>query len=750
MSPQNPPPRRRPGTSTSRSGSSPAARSTGARNPSPGTGSSRPSGKTPQSGRSQVPREGGRSSAPRDNAIRARKARPDAGTKGIKTGPSRQKVFSPRRFTIKQIALGVLILIVAIAVLGLVVDIAKYSGKVHKGVTMQGVDLGGLTKWEAEVLLEVRMSELLSDEPVFLFGNEDLAKAGANEQTIELYHPGGVYQSSQDFGDSQSWRITDITVGAKVDAGKLAEEAFRVGKGFDLPGRLKAAFGGVELSAEVQYDQSFLEGLELLLGDSLGQSMQNADIRFEEGQFVVVPSVEGTGVDNEAFVDLLEQAFLSTGNRRAVVIPMSMVPVDIDDEMAAEVALLAQQAIERPVALVYSNEDSWNLDSNTLGSWVRTTVEGVGEGEGAGTGGGVGTGGGASGAGAAKGEGKGEGKGEDGSSSIRLVAFVSESLLEAGIHDIIGDRDPGGVRPQNARFELVDDKLTIVPSINGTGINYAQVTVDLNAILFPTGEPVKDRRVQLSVTELEPTLTTAGLEEMGITDMLASYTTDYLYVSDAKITNIHLVSDLINYSLIEPGGIWSFNDTAGECNAERGFQEATAIVEGEYVDEIGGGICQVATTVFNAALESGVPIVERVQHGFYMISYPAGRDSTISWRWPDLKFENDTGQWLLLTMSYTDSSVTCTLWGTDPGYRVEFEDTGFYDRTDFETKKVDNPEMYKGEERTKQEGVRGRSIVVTRYVYNKEGELIHKTDFRSVYDPEPEIIEVGTKEPVRP
>ena len=293
---------------------------------------------------------------------------------------------------------------------------------------------------------------------------------------------------------------------------------------------------------------------------------------------------------------------------------------------------------------------------------------------------------------------------------------------------------------------MANDQINVIPSQKGTGINYAQVAADLDKILFPAGQPVKDRRVSMTVTDLEPALSTEAAQAMNIKDKVASYTTDYTIASGAKVTNIHLAADLLNNSLVEPGGIWSFNDTAGECNAARGFQEATSIVEGEYVDEIGGGICQVATTVFNAVYESGLPVAERVNHGLYLLAYPAGRDAAVSWRWPDLKFENDTGHWLLLTLSYTDNTLTCTLWGTSPGYRVESEDTGFTDRTDFKSKEVENPELPKGEKRVKQEGVRGRSIVVTRYVYNRDGQLLRKTDFKSVYAPETEIIEIGTKE----
>jgi len=153
----------------------------------------------------------------------------------------------------------------------------------------------------------------------------------------------------------------------------------------------------------------------------------------------------------------------------------------------------------------------------------------------------------------------------------------------------------------------------------------------------------------------------------------------------------------------------------------------------------------VATTIFNTVFESGLPLVERVPHSLYPDSYPAGRDATVSYRWPDLKFQNDTPNWILLTMSYTRDTVTCTLWGTNPGYVVKFEDTGFYNFVPFTTKRIENPSLPRGTERVKKEGLMGRTIIVTRYVYNKNGELIRKADFKSVYDPESEIIEVGTK-----
>ncbi|MDR0347204.1 MAG: VanW family protein [Coriobacteriales bacterium] len=611
---------------------------------------------------------------------------------------------------VKRIVLISGIALVALVLFGFLFDVVGNLGRIHGGVTVQGIDIGGKTREEAAAILEEQLGASIASAPVDLFADEYLKSAGADDLILELTGASTSYNMSEGIEGSRSWRISTMTVGAAIDGASLAESAYAIGRGTDfLSNRLKANFFGIDLGASLNYEASQIATLESLIGSAIGSKEQNADISYSEGNFIVVPSQEGYGVAHDALVAALDRAFLS--DERSFVVPMSTVPALISDQEAGVVAAFAQAAVQQPVALVYEGEDSWSLDTSTLASWITTSIEGKGD-------------------------------------TTRLVAHIAKDRLEADIHAIIGDWDPG-IRPQNARFEVVDDAITIIPSVDGTGIDYAQVATNLNLILFPKGEPTRDRRIALSVTTLAPALSTADAEAMHIGDKIARYTTEYTTASGAKVTNIHLAADLLNKSLIEPGGLWSFNDTAGECNAERGFQKAPAIVEGEYIDEIGGGICQVATTVFNAVFDSGLPIMERVNHGLYIAAYPAGRDAAVSWSWPDFKFENDTGNWMLLTMSYTDSTVTCTLWGTDPGYRVDSSDTGFTDFVEYETKRIDNPELDKGEEHIKQNGVRGRTIIVTRYVYNRAGELIRKADFKSVYAPEKEIIEVGTKEPAK-
>jgi vancomycin resistance protein YoaR len=250
--------------------------------------------------------------------------------------------------------------------------------------------------------------------------------------------------------------------------------------------------------------------------------------------------------------------------------------------------------------------------------------------------------------------------------------------------------------------------------------------------------------VTLSTGDLQPNFSTSDAEAMGITDQIATYTTGYPNASSAGITNIHLAADLVNDSLIAPGATWSFNDTTGECTADKGFKVATGIADGQYVDSVGGGVCQVATTVFNAVFDAGYPIVERYNHALYESKYPEGRDATVAWPTYDFKWQNDSQNWILLQTSYDSDTVTVTLWGTDPGYTVQTSSSGRMPGQSFTVTQQPDPTLPVGQTVVQTQGVDGWIIWITRDVYDKNGDFLREAKFRSEYGPINEVDRVGT------
>ena len=172
-----------------------------------------------------------------------------------------------------------------------------------------------------------------------------------------------------------------------------------------------------------------------------------------------------------------------------------------------------------------------------------------------------------------------------------------------------------------------------------------------------------DRADALSVVAAQPERTTADAQAWASAASCRSYET--IYGGDAnRIHNVQLVAQLIDGALIAPGKEFSFNATTGERTADKGFLEAPVIVNGELQTGLGGGICQVSTTVFNAAFEAGLPITARTNHALYISHYPQGRDATVNYPDLDLKFVNDTGHWLLLRTFVGPSSLVVNLYGT--------------------------------------------------------------------------------------
>ncbi len=136
----------------------------------------------------------------------------------------------------------------------------------------------------------------------------------------------------------------------------------------------------------------------------------------------------------------------------------------------------------------------------------------------------------------------------------------------------------------------------------------------------------------------------------------------------ARVTNIQRIADLVRGTLVKPGEQFSINDTVGKRTTEKGFVEAGAIANGEHVDEVGGGVSQFATTMFNAAFFAGLPIDEYQAHSEHFDRYPFGREATMGFPNPDMAWTNNTPYGILVWTSHTDTSVTVTLYSTQYAY----------------------------------------------------------------------------------
>ena len=287
--------------------------------------------------------------------------------------------------------------------------------------------------------------------------------------------------------------------------------------------------------------------------------------------------------------------------------------------------------------------------------------------------------------------------------------------------------------------------VTVKPSLPGLGLDVAAARkAILAAALSPT-----ERTARLVVERTAPERTTREARAMGITGLVAGYTTTYGGEPN-RLHNVRLVAQLVDGALIAPGAEFSFNKTTGERTPERGFLEAPVIINGELQNGIGGGVCQVSTTVFNAAFDAGLSITSRTNHALYISHYPQGRDATVNYPDTDLRFQNDTNRWLLLRTFVGVSELTVNLYGTPVNRRVEVETAPLEVTGAPAVKRIPDPSIWEGERITQEVGEPSRKTAVTRRVYTADGKKLYDTTWASYYRSEPTLVRYGTKERPEP
>ncbi len=295
--------------------------------------------------------------------------------------------------------------------------------------------------------------------------------------------------------------------------------------------------------------------------------------------------------------------------------------------------------------------------------------------------------------------------------------------------------------PHDATFAVSGSSVRVVPARPGVELDVPRSAARIAAA---AQRAVGHRVAPLAVADAQPTRSTAQAVAMGITGTVGTYET--FYGGDPnRIHNVQLVAHLVDGALIAPGATFSFNGTTGERTAAKGFLEAPVIVNGELQTGLGGGICQVSTTVFNAAYEAGLPITARTNHALYISHYPLGRDATVDYPDIDLKFVNDTGHWLLLRTWVGPSSLTVGLYGTPQHRRIETVAAPLRVVAPPPVQKTVDATLKPGQVEVDDSGVPAQSTSVERKVYSPSGKLLSDQTWYSSYRAEPKIVRVGPK-----
>ena len=282
------------------------------------------------------------------------------------------------------------------------------------------------------------------------------------------------------------------------------------------------------------------------------------------------------------------------------------------------------------------------------------------------------------------------------------------------------------------------DPFTIYPEVEG-------VDFDVEAAKALIASEVKDEyQIQLIITKPKVTVSQIGSE--AFPDRLSNFTTRYDASAKDRTTNLVIACQKLNGKVIMPGETFSYNKTLGKRTAAAGYKNAAVYENGQVVDGIGGGICQISSTLYNAVLMANLEIVERRNHQFVTSYLPAGRDATVVYGAIDFKFKNTRQYPIRLSASAKNGIATISIYGIKEENEYTFSfNTKTIASIPFGTKYIEDSSLPAGTEKVKQNGVNGlkTETYITKML---NGKVISTTLLsRDTYDAMQKIILKGTK-----
>lgn len=291
--------------------------------------------------------------------------------------------------------------------------------------------------------------------------------------------------------------------------------------------------------------------------------------------------------------------------------------------------------------------------------------------------------------------------------------------------------------PSPARYDIPTGKV-----VDGQiGVN-----LDPEKAAFALDAAAPGERIQLPADVTYPSMTAKELEAVLFRDVLGS-TSTHVGGTSIRRGNVKLAGESCNGVILNDGDVFDYNAVVGKRTTDRGFGAAPAYVNGETVDTIGGGICQVSSTIYYAALLANLEIVERYAHRYAPSYITWGMDATVSWGGPEFRFKNDTGYPIRLDVTYdSKNNIKVDIVGTktdDTYVKMTYKNLG---DIPYETERIETDDLDWGTEQQKQSPYTGHQVVSYRNVYKGDGTLISSTqEAKSNYKSRNEIILVGTR-----
>ncbi len=518
-----------------------------------------------------------------------------------------------------------------------------------------------------------------------------------------------------------AWVVAPAQMGMLFDPSATAENAYRLGRSGGilalLSDQLYAFQSGIDVAPVVILDERTAYRFLQSLAAQVDVYPVEATLAIDGLNVLANPGQMGRLLNVDQTLEAVSSQMQTFTDGEVMLVMDDRSPEVLDISKPAEAA---RRILQTPLNVVLPNPQlgepgPWQIDPATLSTML--TIEKI--------------------------------KNDNGIVEYKILA--SDQMIRPFVLGIARDLDK---QPKNARFVFNDTtrQLEVIePAIIGRSVRVDETIAAINDALN-SGQ----QTVTLTVDTTEPAVKSdATAASLGITENVITYSTYFRGSGQPRIQNIKTAAESFHGLLIAPGETFSMGQALGDVSLDNGYAEALIIYGNKTIKGVGGGVCQVSTTLFRSAFFAGYPIVERAAHAYRVSYYEqsdsgintnlAGLDATVYFPLVDLKFVNDTPYWLLMETYVNEGArrITWKFYSTKDGRTVDWETTGPINRVDAPDPVFqENPDYEPGVVKQTDWAAEGADVQVVRRV-SRGGQLINQDYFNTHYAPWQAVCEYG-------
>ena len=564
-----------------------------------------------------------------------------------------------------------------------------YSKKTYRNVYVGETDLGGKNKTEITDILKPKTEQFLTSEITLKYQPEE--------------------------GESKIYKMTTSDLGLSYDLNKTADAVYGVGRQsgpiLDFYQQLKTFFVRYQVNAEYSLNEEALAKKIADIAAEVDQPEKDYSLVYAgDGVFSLSSErQEGKRIDQTDIILNLKNNIARLDSAE-VQFESKIFKPQITEENANKTLKEANGILAvGELNLTYSDKNL-TLDVDTIAGLISSRAK-----------------------------------------KKELEIFIDSDRMSKQVEGIASNIDKVA---GNAVLSLKDGKVVVsTGSQNGAQLDREQTKIDIeNAILSrlnPNSTKVDGKNVKLKVAVLQPDIDSTKLATYGLNELVATGTTNFYNSPSNRIHNITIGANAISGTLLKPGEEFSTLGKLGKIDASTGYLPELVIKNNKTVPDYGGGLCQVSTTLFRAALNAGMKITQRQNHS-YRVSYyepPVGMDATIFDPAPDFKFVNNYSNYIFIQAKIVGTKITFEFYGTKDSRSVSVSTPEVYDYVEPPTaiETVDNS-LAVGERKLVSHSHQGASAKF-HYKVDRDGTILQETDFLSKYVALPEMWLVGPTDP---